>query len=74
MINPNFMNTDLGLNALIIEINNAQTHIAPLDRADLIKIAQRVLHAEGIAAAEISIALVDNAMIHEINRRHLDVR
>lgn len=42
-----------------------------VDREALIRLARGVLVGEGRAQAAVSIALVDNAAIHEINRRHL---
>jgi probable rRNA maturation factor len=42
-----------------------------LDEAFLVQVAQKVLAEEQVAAAEISIALVDNAAIHDINRQYL---
>ncbi len=55
-----------------IDVSDSQTHMRGLDRERLSAIIERVLRAEGIARAEISLALVDNPSIHEINKRHLD--
>ncbi len=38
----------------------------------LLRIAESVLRDEQVATAEVSIALVDDATIHDINRRYLD--
>lgn len=43
-----------------------------IDPERLFGLAQSVLHGEQIATAEISIALVDDATIHDLNRRYLD--
>jgi probable rRNA maturation factor len=42
-----------------------------VDEEFLIQVAERVLAEEQVAAAEISVALVDNPTIHEINRQYL---
>ena len=57
---------------LVVEINDARNRLPAPDRRRLVEIARRVLEAEGIGSAEISIAIVDDEFIHEINRRHLD--
>jgi probable rRNA maturation factor len=43
----------------------------PLDRARLREVAKAVLEGEGIAAASISLAFVDNATIHRLNKQFL---
>ena len=53
--------------AIVVEINDTQRHIA-VDRDELAALAARVLHGEGIRQASISIALVDDAAIHRVNR------
>ncbi len=53
-----------------VEISDNQSHL-DADRAFLEGLVQRVLNAEGIEYASISIALVDDATIRVINRRHL---
>jgi probable rRNA maturation factor len=42
-----------------------------LDEAFLVQVVQRVLTEEQVTAAEISVALVDNPAIHDINRQYL---
>ncbi len=54
-----------------VAINNSQRHLA-VDPASLERLVRRVLQGEAIEHAEISIALVDDAAIHALNRRHLD--
>lgn len=54
-----------------IEITNTQDHL-PIDAAKLADLARRVLRGEGIAAASVSVAVVDDAAIRVLNRRHLD--
>src|SRR5207253_7234784 len=44
----------------------------PIDRKTLRRVAQAVLEGEGVADAEISLAFVDNATIHQLNKRYLD--
>lgn len=46
--------------------------LADLAPDDIRTIVQRTLRAEQVARAEISIALVDNTTIHDLNRRHLN--
>jgi probable rRNA maturation factor len=53
-----------------IEISDTQGHLRT-DHPSLSGLARRALQAEGIERASISLALVDNATIHEVNRRHL---
>lgn len=43
-----------------------------IDQAKLIQIAESVLLAENVAAAEVSLAIVDDETIHALNRRYLD--
>jgi probable rRNA maturation factor len=44
----------------------------PIDRKAVRHVVQTVLEGEGIADAEISLAFVDNATIHQLNKRYLD--
>ena len=53
-----------------IQIANQQASI-PVNEAELMRFADATLHAERVAQAEISLAVVDDATIHEINRQHL---
>jgi probable rRNA maturation factor len=46
--------------------------IVPIDRARLREVARAVLAGEGVAAASISLAFVDNPTIHRLNRQFLD--
>jgi probable rRNA maturation factor len=43
-----------------------------LDRARVRDIVRRVLAGEGVAQYEISLAFVDNATIHRLNKHYLD--
>jgi probable rRNA maturation factor len=54
-----------------ITITNSQSAL-DVDEALLTSIAEFTLREEGVAAAEISIAVVDNATIHDLNRRYLE--
>lgn len=54
-----------------IDIANEQDHLA-IDEERLREVVRRTLDLEGVASAEISLAIVDDATIHELNRRHLD--
>jgi probable rRNA maturation factor len=53
-----------------VEVSDTQAHLR-VDPALLAGIARRVLGAEGVRLASVSIALVDDATIRGINRRHL---
>ncbi|HYV38133.1 MAG TPA: rRNA maturation RNase YbeY [Gemmataceae bacterium] len=46
--------------------------IIPIDRQRMREVVRTVLEGEGIAEAEISLAFVDNATIHQLNKRYLD--
>ena len=54
-----------------IEIANSQAQVE-LNETWLRAIAERTLEEEQVVAAEISVAVVDNATIRELNRRYLE--
>jgi probable rRNA maturation factor len=54
-----------------IDIHNAQDRL-PIDEAFLQQVVRRTLAEERVAEAVISVAVVDNAAIHELNRTYLD--
>jgi probable rRNA maturation factor len=54
-----------------VEISDNQSHL-DADPAFLGGLVRRVLRSEGVENASISLALVDDATIRAINRRHLD--
>lgn len=56
--------------AIEVEISDTQGHLT-LDPEHLAELVRRVLAGEGVREASISIALVDDATIHKINREHL---
>jgi probable rRNA maturation factor len=45
--------------------------VVPIDRGHVRGVVRAVLEGEGVAEAEISVAFVDNATIHRLNRRYL---
>lgn len=53
------------------EVQNSQSAVA-VPPGWVESIARGTLEAEGVVSAEISIALVDDPRIHEVNRAHLD--
>jgi probable rRNA maturation factor len=55
---------------IVVDIASTQGFLA-IDPANLAGLVERVLRHEGIARASISVALVDDATIHRINRTHL---
>ena len=54
-----------------IAIHNQQ-EAAPIDFTRMREVARAVLEGEDEAEAEISLAFVDNATIHRLNKRYLD--
>lgn len=54
-----------------IDIADEQT-IVNVGHPQVTQIARAILAGEGISRATISIAIVDDPTIHELNRRHLD--
>ena len=54
-----------------ISIHNQQEAV-PLDFKRMREVARTVLDSEGQPDAEISLAFVDNATIHTLNKRYLD--
>ena len=46
--------------------------VVPLDRARLREVARAVLEGEGVAAAAVSLAFVDNPTIHRLNQQFLN--
>lgn len=54
-----------------ISVTNRQRAL-PIDRRRLVRLARLVLQQEQIVAAEISVAIVDDAAIHGINRQFLN--
>lgn len=57
--------------SIAVEVSDTQRHLA-LDSGRLAGLARRVLARRGVDRAELSIALVDDATIHAVNRVHLD--
>jgi probable rRNA maturation factor len=64
------MNENHG-DAIAVEISDTQSHVR-IDRAAVARLVRRVLEAGGVDRASISLALVDDATIHAVNRTHLD--
>src|SRR5438093_598282 len=46
--------------------------VVAIDRGGLREVVRAVLDGEGVADHEISLAFVDNATIHRLNKRYLD--
>jgi probable rRNA maturation factor len=55
----------------MLEIACANLQSAEMDEARLIEGVRRVMQAAGVASGDISLTIVDNAQMHELNRRHL---
>ena len=56
--------------AVIVEVSDTQSHLV-VDEDALAGLVRDTLRHEGFQRASISIALVDDATIHALNRRHL---
>ena len=54
-----------------IDFRNEQ-HTLPVDESRLGEAIELVLRRAGVARAEISVAVVDDPSMHELNRRYLD--
>lgn len=61
-------NSDLPM--IHVHIHNEQSHMN-IDEPFLIEVVEQTLTGEGISDAEISLAIVDDASIHQVNREHL---
>lgn len=55
----------------VVEVSDTQAHLR-VEPGWVAGLASRVLAREGVARSSISVALVDDAAIHALNRRHLD--
>lgn len=53
-----------------VDVSDTQSHLA-VDPEAVSRLVSQVLAAEGVTRATISVALVDDATIHGVNRRHL---
>jgi probable rRNA maturation factor len=53
-----------------VEVSNVQSCL-PVETGELCALAHRILELQRVRRARISIAVVDNPTIHELNRRHL---
>ncbi len=56
---------------LIIEIANEQSACA-IQETLIREVVAEILSGEGVAGGQISVALVDDPTIHEVNRQHLN--
>ncbi|WP_240906918.1 rRNA maturation RNase YbeY [Paludisphaera rhizosphaerae] len=54
-----------------VDVVDSQTFVA-IDRQTVRTLVERVLRGEGVEAASISLAFVDDPTIHRVNREHLD--
>jgi probable rRNA maturation factor len=57
--------------SIVVEVSDRQGYL-PINPAALSGLTSRVLEAEGIREASISLAIVDDPTIHALNHRHLD--
>jgi probable rRNA maturation factor len=53
-----------------VEISDCQSRLA-VDEGRIAEAAQRILAEAGVSSASLSVAIVDDPQIHELNRRHL---
>src|SRR4051812_4616759 len=56
---------------IVVEISDTQAHLA-IDPEALARLVRGVLTGEGVERAAISLALVDDATIRDLNERHLN--
>ncbi|MGC1721027.1 MAG: hypothetical protein WA746_18750, partial [Isosphaeraceae bacterium] len=56
--------------AIVVEISNTQGFL-DVNADSLARLVEGILRDEGIERAAISVALVDNATIRRLNRKHL---
>ncbi len=59
-----------GPSQLRVEVSDEQ-EVAVVDPVRLAAVVRRVLEGEGHRRAEVSVAVVDNAQIHQLNRQYL---
>lgn len=58
------------MNAIKVELSNRQSNL-DIDSKLITDATRAVLEAEGVARAEVSLAVVDDLTIHDLNRRFL---
>jgi probable rRNA maturation factor len=56
----------------MLEVSCANLQTRQIDEARLIAGVRAVLQTAGVSSGEVSLTVVDNARMHELNRRHLD--
>ncbi len=56
--------------AITVDLSDTQGHLR-IDRSALVRLVRRVLIGEGVSAAEISVVVMNDAAIQDLNRRHL---
>lgn len=54
-----------------VDVSDSQTHV-PIDPQAARRLVETVLRGEGVTAASISLAFVDDPTIHRVNREYLD--
>lgn len=64
------MNMDGDKPAITVDVSDTQAHLA-IPAGMLAGLAERVLAREGVGRAALSVALVDNTTIQDVNRRFL---
>jgi probable rRNA maturation factor len=65
------LKTDPGMTEIAVEVSDTQSHLR-IDPDDLARLVRATLKAEGVGRASVSVAVVDDPTIREVNRRHLD--
>lgn len=55
----------------LVDVSNTQSAV-DVEEAFLREVAERTLEDEGVAAADVSVAVVDNPTIHDLNVRYLE--
>ena len=65
------LHPDSDPSGIAVDVSDTQSHLA-VDPAALASLVRETLHAEGVAQATISLAIVDDATIRTVNERHLN--
>jgi probable rRNA maturation factor len=69
-MNTETLTDDEDPDGIEVEVSDTQSHLRVDPRA-LASLARKALAAEGVERAAVSLAVVDDATIREVNRRHL---
>ncbi|MEZ6058640.1 MAG: rRNA maturation RNase YbeY [Planctomycetaceae bacterium] len=60
-----------GGSEIVVHVADEQNALS-IDASYIIDVVRNTLQSEGVERADISVALIDDVTMHELNRRHLD--